>query len=151
VLFCEILEHLAFNPVDLWKEIYRVLRAPGRIVLTTPNANYWPHLNRAIQRLQTGHGWGPTVADIMTVGTFGHHWKEYTAREVEEYFARLSADFRVSRCEFEQTAHNVITDLRGAPPLPADELSYDTMFMEIALDAKSSGISIDPPWRAQYR
>jgi 2-polyprenyl-6-hydroxyphenyl methylase/3-demethylubiquinone-9 3-methyltransferase len=151
VLFCEILEHLAFNPIDLWKEIYRVLRAPGRIILTTPNANYWPHLRSSIQRLQAGGGWGAPVADIMGTGTFGHHWKEYTAGEIKEYFARLSPDFHVSRCVFGQMNFPVIGDLKGAPSLPRDELSHDGIFMEISLEAKSSGIVIDPPWRAQYR
>jgi SAM-dependent methyltransferase len=151
VLFCEILEHLAFNPIDLWKEIYRVMRAPARIVITTPNANYWPHLRDSIQRLQTGGGWGATVSDIINIGTFGHHWKEYTAAEIKAYFARLSSDFRVSRCQFESTSLAVATDLREVPPLPIEELSHDSIFMEISLDAKTAGISIDPPWRAQYR
>ncbi|WP_386066683.1 class I SAM-dependent methyltransferase [Tahibacter sp. UC22_41] len=37
VLFTEILEHITFNPVVLWREIYRVLKPGGRIVVTTPN------------------------------------------------------------------------------------------------------------------
>ena len=31
----------------------------------------------------------------MHHGTFGHHWKEYSAREIVEYFGRLSPDFSV--------------------------------------------------------
>lgn len=151
VLFCEILEHLTFNPIDLWSEIYRVLRAPGRIIITTPNADYWPHLQRSLQRLQAGGGWGTPVSDIMNTGTFGHHWKEYTVAEVKDYFAYLSPDFRINRYEFRQTAFNLATDLRGAPSLPTAELCHDNIFAEVTLDHKSAGLSVEPPWRAQYR
>ena len=54
VLFCEILEHLAFNPILTWKQIYRVLCPGGRIVLTTPNGNFWRRLETALNRLLGG-------------------------------------------------------------------------------------------------
>ena len=41
VLFTEILEHVTFNPVAMWKEVYRVLRPGGRIIITTPNYYAW--------------------------------------------------------------------------------------------------------------
>lgn len=37
VLFSEIIEHITFNPVRFWSEIYRLLRPGGRIIVTTPN------------------------------------------------------------------------------------------------------------------
>lgn len=38
VLFCELLEHLAINPVFALAEIHRVLRPGGHLIVTTPNA-----------------------------------------------------------------------------------------------------------------
>lgn len=153
VLFCEIIEHLAFNPIDLWKEIYRVLKAPGRIVVTTPNANFWPRLNTTIERISTGNGWGATVSEIISTGTFGHHWKEYTAYEIVEYFKHLSPDFRISKCFYESITFGRYTDkiiFYGKPSLTDEELRHDSIFAEITLDAKSKGITIEPPWRAKY-
>ena len=41
VLFSEVLEHLAFNPVSFWQSVYEILAPGGRIVLTTPNFYFW--------------------------------------------------------------------------------------------------------------
>jgi 2-polyprenyl-6-hydroxyphenyl methylase/3-demethylubiquinone-9 3-methyltransferase len=150
VLFCEIIEHLAFNPIPLWKQIYRVLKPGGRIIVTTPNANYWPRLKANMECLLSKDGWGVTVNDIMTMGTFGHHWKEYTLNELREYFLKLSDDFGVSSYQFDD-----IQPQRLAPPsnLPFDfteDVRHDNIFLEVTLTAKTEGISIEPPWLPQY-
>lgn len=149
VLFCEIIEHLAFNPIPLWQSIYRVMKPGGRIIITTPNANYWPQLNGNINRLIKKGGWGPTVHDIFVSGTFGHHWKEFTADELATYFSTLSIDFEVSK--------RVFYDIQEptAPPseLPfekTEDVLHDSIFMEITLKEKRSGIAISPPWLPQY-
>lgn len=41
VLFTEIIEHITFNPVAMWKEIYRVMKPGARLVVTTPNYYAW--------------------------------------------------------------------------------------------------------------
>jgi 2-polyprenyl-6-hydroxyphenyl methylase/3-demethylubiquinone-9 3-methyltransferase len=35
------------------------------------------------------------VKDIFANVTYGHHWKEYSAREIKQYFETLSPDFDV--------------------------------------------------------
>lgn len=49
IFFCDVLEHL-HRPVEALCEIRRVLRAGGRLVVTTPNAN-------SIVRRLTGERW----------------------------------------------------------------------------------------------
>jgi SAM-dependent methyltransferase len=93
VLFCEIIEHLTFNPIPMWKEIYRVMKPGGKIIVTTPNANFWFRLADNVDRILSKRGWGVTVEHIMTQGTHGHHWKEFTKSEIAEYFSFLSKDF----------------------------------------------------------
>ena len=41
VLFTEIIEHITFNPVAMWREIYRVMKPGARIIITTPNYYAW--------------------------------------------------------------------------------------------------------------
>ena len=53
VLFCELFEHLHVNPFHTLKEIFRVLRPGGLLVLTTPNLRRIETLSRL------WHGWGP--------------------------------------------------------------------------------------------
>jgi 2-polyprenyl-6-hydroxyphenyl methylase/3-demethylubiquinone-9 3-methyltransferase len=35
------------------------------------------------------------VADILGTITYGHHWKEYSPKEISQYFQSLSPDFKV--------------------------------------------------------
>jgi len=97
ILFTEIVEHLAFNPVALWRALHRVLAPAGRILVTTPNYRAL----RSTLRRWGGQGMrfrgGLPVADILRTPTYGHHWKEYTLGEVREYFSLLSPDFAVSK------------------------------------------------------
>jgi len=46
VLFCEVIEHLAENPVFTLSEIHRVLRPGGWLLVSTPNAVRVGHLMR---------------------------------------------------------------------------------------------------------
>jgi 2-polyprenyl-6-hydroxyphenyl methylase/3-demethylubiquinone-9 3-methyltransferase len=36
------------------------------------------------------------VEDIMSKVTYGHHWKEYSAGEVRQYFKAMSDDFNIT-------------------------------------------------------
>ena len=95
VLFCEILEHITFNPIPFWRRIHGLLRPNGIILLTTPNSLKLLSVLGALWNLVTLRRIGLSVKQIMGHATFGQHWKEYSAREIGEYFAHLSPDFMV--------------------------------------------------------
>ena len=151
VLFCETLEHITFNPVALWTEIYRVLAPGGRIVITTPN--YYGAYSRLwdIGRLLGRFGGGIPVEEILCINTYGHHWKGYSLREIALYFKLLSTDFTIMKTEY-------VEDPRPRDPPRSTEEKFrrfaernDRLFrwglhVEVELTAKKAGIQIVPNW-----
>ncbi|WP_057936977.1 class I SAM-dependent methyltransferase [Algoriphagus resistens] len=95
VVFTEILEHITFNPIRFWKQIYQILKPGGLIYISTPNAFALPNYVRAIKNAFGLKSIGITVDDIFSKVTYGHHWKEYSAKEIKKYFKALSPDFEV--------------------------------------------------------
>jgi 2-polyprenyl-3-methyl-5-hydroxy-6-metoxy-1,4-benzoquinol methylase len=96
IVFTEIFEHITFNPVKLWKTIYQILKPGGKIYISTPNSMALANLVRSLKNLITLKSIGIPVDDILSKVTYGHHWKEYSAREIRQYFHSLSDDFQVS-------------------------------------------------------
>lgn len=150
VLFTEVIEHLAFNPVEMWCQIYRVMKPGGRIVVTTPNFYGLRQSVRRWMRALAGKGGGISVTDILTLKTLGHHWKEFSMDELREYFRTLSPDFVLrnpSYCESTHESGRLRTRgkianwiERMVPPLRAG------LYAEIELTSKSAGICVDPHW-----
>lgn len=95
ILFTEILEHITFNPIIFWNQVYKTIKKDGLIYLTTPNSFALPSLIRSFKNLISFRGIGIKVQDIFDHVTYGHHWKEYSRSEVKEYFHLLSNDFKV--------------------------------------------------------
>ena len=101
VLFCEVIEHLNYDPAFPLSEIHRVLRPGGIMLLTTPNEGSLSNrLKRAIRRPVLG----PTPesrnssAGIIEGGrTFNYaHHRLYDPGELGALVAKL--DFKVIRC-----------------------------------------------------
>ena len=148
ILFAEILEHITFNPISLWKEMYRVLRPGGKIILTTPNYYYLPSLIKKFARTLTLSGGYMSVEEIFSNVTFGHHWKEYSVREIKKYFTLLSKDFSVSKIKLYNPS--------GFPVLSCKRAIYflfslfirslqKNIYAEILLKDKSFGIGLKMP------
>jgi SAM-dependent methyltransferase len=103
VLFCELFEHLHLNPFHTLKEIFRVLRPGGLLVLTTPN------LRRVETFSRLWHGWGAqspvsrTFRELFPSLLYHRHNREYTANELAYYLARQGKDlydFRLDHVYF---------------------------------------------------
>lgn len=93
IIFAEILEHITFNPISFWEKIRRVIQVNGVIYISTPNSLTLINIARALKKILLLEGLGLGVSDIFSKVTYGHHWKEYSAKEVKIYFNSLSDDF----------------------------------------------------------
>jgi 2-polyprenyl-3-methyl-5-hydroxy-6-metoxy-1,4-benzoquinol methylase len=150
ILFTEIIEHITFNPVTMWRELYRVLSEGGRIVVTTPN--YYSIDGRlwSPRRLVGRLGGGITVREIITEHTHGHHWKEFSLRELCYYFKMLSPDFEIHKAlcvddfslqatkrRFGKTSRALGKVFPGLRP---------NLHIEVDLTRKEHGIVVTPSW-----
>ena len=150
VIAGEILEHLAFNPVALWRSVHRVLAEGGRIVVTTPNYYALTRRHLARWRAWAGHGGGIDVNEILQTPTHGHHWKEYARAEVVRYFELLSPDFVLHRALY------VEDDAGARGPSPRGlahairvrvPIWRERLHVEIDLPRKAAGVTVEPRWR----
>lgn len=75
VLFCEMLEHLLMNPLATLREIHRVLKPSGVLVLTTPNV---ARLDNVLSLVEGVNMYDP----YSGYGPYGRHNREYTRDEL---------------------------------------------------------------------
>lgn len=147
VLFTEIIEHITFNPVQMWKQIYRVMKPGGRIVITTPN--YYSARGRAwdLKRFCSGFGGGLEALDILRMRTYAHHWKEYSMREVIYYFCVLSPDFNTVCAQYVQAFAPLPKSLpRWVGLLEQLRPFKPNLYLEIEVREKNVGIQLEPAW-----
>ena len=75
VLFCEVLEHLQSDPVKVIREIKRVLKPSGHLILTTPNVSRLENVCRMVA--------GENIYDPLSgYGSYGRHNREYNKHEL---------------------------------------------------------------------
>ena len=77
VIFAEIIEHLLNDPCKVLREIKRVLKPNGTLVLTTPNVARLENVTRLIR--------GANIYDPYSgYGPYGRHNREYTCQELDQ-------------------------------------------------------------------
>lgn len=83
VLFNEIFEHLRINPIATLKEVNRVIKPGGIMMLTTPNL-YALH---TVVNYLIGRGIRQPFKQFNSLNTLGHmgHIREYSVKEVEVF------------------------------------------------------------------
>ncbi|MBI2381327.1 MAG: methyltransferase domain-containing protein [Gammaproteobacteria bacterium] len=147
VLFTEILEHITFNPVYMWRQIYRLLKPGGRLILTTPNYHYPGYCLRDWNRVLRGQSTGLPIAEILDIQTYGHHWKVYSAKDLRDYFRRVSPDFSIARLDYFDAVPATrwpgklsAALSRVIPPL------CQNLYLEVHLPKKRHGIKLEPHW-----
>lgn len=78
VNFSETLEHLNFNPLPVVKELHRVLKPGGRVLITTPNAL---RLGNRVRFLM-GHNVFADLNNLCWGDPYSAHYREYSLDEV---------------------------------------------------------------------
>jgi 2-polyprenyl-3-methyl-5-hydroxy-6-metoxy-1,4-benzoquinol methylase len=89
IVFCEVLEHLNFNPLPLLGEFSRLLKPGGLVYVATPNQASLIH---RLMLLRGQSFYFPVTyfqdgIDPESLAAFGYHWHEFTKAELEELFA----------------------------------------------------------------
>jgi SAM-dependent methyltransferase len=90
VLFNQLFEHLRINVICTMREVLRVLRPGGHLMLSTPNllsASGIINLIRRQTAFSTERGVFEQYAKLETLGHMGHV-REYTPREVREFLEK---------------------------------------------------------------
>jgi SAM-dependent methyltransferase len=86
VLFCEVIEHLANDPLKPLLEIKRILKPDGYLVLTTPNVC---RIENIIKLIVGGNIYDP----YSKHGIYGRHNREYTRNELFLLFKHAGFEF----------------------------------------------------------
>ena len=110
VLFCEILEHLQSDPIRVLREIKRILKPSGKLILTTPNVARLENVCRLIA--------GENIYDPYSgYGPYGRHNREYNRDELAKLLAFAGFEIEVL---FSADVHESL----AAQFAPLDQVSH---------------------------
>lgn len=91
IIFNEVFEHLRINPIFTLKEIFRILKPGGSLLLTTPNL-YAVH---KIIMFNLGKGFNDPYDEFNKLNIYGYmgHIREYSSREIRKFLEQ--AGFKI--------------------------------------------------------
>lgn len=86
VIFNEVFEHLGTNPLAALKELRRVLKTNGILILTTPNL----YAFHKVVMFNLGKSFNNAYEELKKTETFGYmgHIREYSNKEIREILAK---------------------------------------------------------------
>jgi 2-polyprenyl-6-hydroxyphenyl methylase/3-demethylubiquinone-9 3-methyltransferase len=150
LVFTEILEHLAFNPLLMWKAIVRLMKPGAFIFITTPNGVSMRRRIRDGYRLLLGKSKGIPLDQIFHHATYGHHWKEYGPGEIIEYFEKIGfprSHVEITRYSYVRAAEIwPVNKLRAAAVLLTDAIpSFRGDLFIVAKVPDPKPVVPDPP------
>ncbi|MFO8016853.1 MAG: methyltransferase domain-containing protein [Candidatus Woesearchaeota archaeon] len=97
IIFSEIFEHLRIDLISAMREINRVLKPKGILMLTTPNLYSLPK----IIMFNLGRGFNNPYHEFEKLNRLGHmgHIREYSTREVKQFLNNTG--FRALETKYE--------------------------------------------------
>lgn len=93
VIFNEVFEHLRINPIFTLKEINRVLKPSGTLILTTPNL-YAIH---KILMFNLGRSFNDAYDEFNKLNIYGYmgHIREYSTKEIKKFLK--NTNFKIEK------------------------------------------------------
>src|SRR5262245_18946764 len=103
VVFSEVIEHLAGSPLPAVREMARVLRPGGRLVITTPNQFYIKSRLRTLADILLGRPFEPFQEFMRAMRLEGpqryyNHSRLYTLRELRWLIEQGGLQVALARC-----------------------------------------------------
>jgi len=111
VIFTEVIEHLSNNPISVLKELRRVLKTGGRLIVTTPNAGNFANLLRQA----AGKSTDPRLLRLGEKPQQQHH-REYRLSELAALLT--GAGFKIKKTAYIPGTEWAIIKKSFPSPLP---------------------------------
>lgn len=88
VIFCEVIEHLTYDPIKALLNIKNLLKDNGYLIFSTPNVSRLENVAKMIA--------GVNIYDQYSgYGLYGRHNREYNKHEIYQLFSQLGFDIEV--------------------------------------------------------